>query len=213
MFPCGVDWSTMPLTTRESKDPPPGSLTTLTLSTLNDLGFSGQTATQASAICLQRKSLYPYCLLDTALWILQVTCSTSLASNLSEPSTTKLSKTAMHFSPAFSYPSTISAAVNPSKRRASALPISSPERVMTKLAPSPTSASCAFAACTMSFAAGWLTSTSRRMVEASLVTDSLPRWFTSSLFDPAGPMEVLVIRARPLQASMFFRTASLIPAK
>ena len=58
-------------------------------------------------------------------------------------------------------------------------------RALTKLVPSPISCCCACAAMTSSLAAGCCTSSSWVMVAASLVTNSLSRWFITILFMPA----------------------------
>lgn len=66
---------------------------------------------------------------------------------------------------------------------------------LTRLVPSPISASWAFAAIAMSFAAGWFTSSSLMMVEASLVTKSFSRWLITILFIPVrgkAPFSLLI---------------------
>ncbi len=82
-----------------------------------------------------------------------------------------------------------------------------PARMMTRFVASPISASCCCEAMTSSLAAGWTTSSSRRMVTASLVRMSFCRWLTTILLRPKGPNEVATVLLMVRQASMLRRTA------
>ena len=76
----------------------------------------------------------------------------------------------------------------------------SPLRMMTDVVPSPTSSSCARDSSIMLLAAGWLTSTSRRMQLPSLVMTMPPIGSSNILSIDRGPNVVRMMSATALAA-------------
>lgn len=105
----------------------------------------------------------------------------------------------------------ISLVWSPMRSIFSAFSRSADAKMTTAAVPSPASRSCASAALTNICAAGWMTSSSRRMVAASDVTNSLPSRLTTILRRAWGPRLVDTSAPSCVHASMFLSTAASTP--
>ena len=93
--------------------------------------------------------------------------------------------------------------------KGSAMARISPLRMMTDVVPSPTSSSCARDSSIMLLAAGWLTSTSRRMQLPSLVMTMPPIGSNNILSIDRGPNVVRMMSATAFAAWILFTCATL----
>mmetsp|Transcript_7409 Transcript_7409/g.12507 ORF Transcript_7409/g.12507 Transcript_7409/m.12507 type:complete len:261 (+) Transcript_7409:1027-1809(+) len=191
-----------PLSTRQSSMSPPGIFSTLAYRLMSTSFLPPSsiatvfTASSArSTMTLEKRAMN---LVPVQLSMSFTMRSRSLRSSGTAASLSVLTQS----SSAFRYPLQITVGWICRLSRGSACARNSPASTMTDVVPSPTSSSCARESSIMDLAAGWATSTSRRIELPSFVITMPPMGSRSILSIERGPSVVRMISATALPAWM-----------